>query len=194
MKYISTFLALFLMLGIATQNLYAASPAWKIDAGHSNVYFSIKHIYSRTHGSFDKFTGKISFDPDKLQESSFSFTIQVDSINTNLGKRDKHLLSPDFFDAKSHPEITFMSTAITAAGENKFDVAGKLKVKGVTHDIVLPLVFSGPQDHPMQKGKKVAGFNGEMTFDRLALAIGSGKFLAAVGKDVDVLVTLEVMQ
>jgi polyisoprenoid-binding protein YceI len=193
MKYISTILTFFLVLGLSFQNLYAAAPTWKIDEGHSNIYFSVKHIYSKIHGSFDKFSSKISFAPDNLKESSISFTIKVKSINTNNGKRDKHLLSPDFFDAKSHPEITFQSTAITSSGNNTFDVAGKLGVKGKSYDIVLPLVFEGTQEHPMQKGHTVAGFNGKLKLDRIALDVGSGKFLGVVGKDVDVLVTLEAL-
>lgn len=76
-----------------------------------------------------------------------------------------------------------------------YEVAGKLTIKDQIYDLTLPLSLTGVKDHPSQKGKEVAGFNGEITLDRLAYKVGNGKFFdgGIIGKDVDVLVTLEVL-
>ena len=76
-----------------------------------------------------------------------------------------------------------------------YQVAGKLAIMGKTHDLVLPLTLAGVKDHPTTPGKEVAGFNGRLTVDRLALGVGDGKFykMGLLGKDVDVLVTLELL-
>ncbi|WP_163337360.1 YceI family protein [Desulfopila sp. IMCC35008] len=178
----------------ATQS-QAGARAWDIDKAHSNFYFSVDHIFSKVHGFFGDYSGEVHFDPKNLAESKMVFEIDVKSINTAIAKRDKHLLSADFFDAAKHPKLVFTSNKILSSGENTFDVHGVFTVKGKKYDLVLPLTLEGIKDHPMEKGKEVAGFNGKITIDRLAYGIGSGKFFeyGVVGKDVEILVTLEVL-
>ena len=175
---------------------YSASDSWELDKGHSNVYFSIDHIYAKVNGHFNDFSTDIVFNPEDLSKSSFTFTIKVDSIDTNIAKRDKHLLSTDFFDAGKHSMMTFTSTSVTAGDGGLYNVKGKLNVKGKDYDLTLPLVLAGIKDHPAVSGKEVAGFNGKIVVDRLAYGIGSGKFykMGVVGKDVEVFVSLEVIR
>ncbi len=119
----------------------------------------------------------------------------MDSIDTGIKQRDDHLRSADFFASSDHPLITFTSKAVTAAGEGVYQVAGTLTVKGKSRDLVLPLTFAGVKDHPATPGKQVAGFNGRLSVDRLALGVGDGKFykMGLLGKEVEVLVTLELL-
>ncbi|NNK93705.1 MAG: polyisoprenoid-binding protein [Desulfobacterales bacterium] len=184
-----------LIVFLAGQSAHSAARSWDLDKAHSNIYFSIEHIFSKVRGHFDDFKLEVNFEPQNLQESRFAFEIKVDSIDTNIGKRDKHLKSADFFDAGKYPLISFASEKITDAGNGVYEVAGKLTIKDQTYDLTLPLSLAGVKDHPSQKGKEVAGFNGEITIDRLAYKVGNGKFFdgGIIGKDVDVLVTLEVL-
>ena len=185
-------LALLLLFG---QNASAAARAWELDTDHSNVYFSIEHIYAKVQGRFAAIAATVHFDPANLKESRFDFEIKVDSIDTGIKQRDDHLRSADFFASSDHPLITFTSNAVTAAGEGVYQVAGTLTVKGKSRDLVLPLTLAGVKDHPTTPGKQVAGFNGRLSVDRLALGVGDGKFykMGLLGKDVDVLVTLELL-
>lgn len=175
---------------------HSASESWELDKAHSNVYFSIDHIFSKVRGHFNDFSTDIVFNPEDLSKSSFAFTIKVASIDTNISKRDKHLLSADFFDEKTYSTMTFTSTGVTAGEDGLYNVAGTLTVKGKDYDLILPLVLAGVKDHPAVPGKEVAGFNGKVVVDRLALGVGTGKFytMGVVGKDVEVFVTLEVMR
>lgn len=175
---------------------HGANDSWELDKAHSNIFFSVDHIFSKVNGHFNDFSTEVVFDPKDLSGSSFAFTIKVASIDTNMSKRDKHLKSNDFFDAGKYPAMVFTSTAVTAGDDGLYNVEGTLTVKGQSYNVTLPLVYAGMKDHPAIRGKEVAGFNGKIVIDRLAFAIGSGKFykMGVVGKDVEVFVSLEVVR
>lgn len=187
------FLVLLLILSSSTS--FGAARTWKLDKAHSNIYFGVDHIFSKVNGMFNDFTLEVAFDPGNLAESTFVFEIQVDSIDTGIPKRDKHLQSADFFDAGKYPQMRFESTKITEQSDSVYNVTGTLTIKGNTYDLTLPLKLAGIADHPAKKGTEVAGFNGTISIDRLAHGVGSGKFhqMGVVGKDVDIFVTLEVL-
>lgn len=194
MKRIVVF-ALLLTLFAGVQNGFAKATAWELDEPHAYVYFTVEHIFSKVRGHFEDFSAEIYFDPDNLTESSFFFEIEVDSINTYWGKRDRHLRSADFFDEDEYPTITFKSNKITAAGESTYNVDGTLTIKGKEYPFTLPLTLAGVGDHPMVEGAKVVGFNGQLTLDRLQYGVGNGKYydMGVVGKDVELLVTFEAL-
>ena len=185
----------FLLSLIVVSSAFSAARSWELDTAHSNVYFSIDHIFSKVNGHFNDFKTEIKFDPEDLAGSMFNFEIKTESIDTNIAKRDKHLQSADFFDAGQFPLMTFTSTQISDAGDGMYNVAGTLSVKGKEYDLTLPLKLEGVKEHPAKKGTDVAGFNGRLTIDRLAHGVGNGKFyeMGVVGKDVDVLVSLELL-
>jgi polyisoprenoid-binding protein YceI len=190
---ISVLLSLILIL--STSLVFGAARSWEVDKAHSAIYFSVDHIFSKTRGHFNEFDIKTNFAPAQLDQSSFVFTIKVDSIDTNITKRDKHLLSADFFDSGKFPQMTFTSTKITDQGDGLYNVVGTLTVKDKDYDLTLPLKLVGVAEHPAKKGTDVAGFNGTVMLDRLAHGVGTGKFyeMGVVGKDVEVLVTLELL-
>ncbi len=190
-----TLLLLILFVGIfTTHNVYAKAPEWQLDKGHSAIYFTVDHVFSKVLGHFNEFDVRAYFSPNDLKQSSFAFTIKVDSIDTNIGKRDKHLLSGDFFDASSFPTITFESNDIMENGKGQYSVNGTLTIKGKKHPFTLPLTLAGIGDHPAKKGSVVAGLIGTKTVNRLNLGVGNGKFLkmGVVGKDVDINVSIEI--
>jgi polyisoprenoid-binding protein YceI len=195
MKKLSVvYLALFFFI-VSAQPVLAAARNWELDKAHTNFYFAVDHIYSKIRGHFNEYSGEVKFDPNNLAESRFSFKIETASIDTSIVKRDKHLQSADFFDADKYPLMTFESTKITAAGNGLYEVLGKFTVKGVEHELLLPLTLAGIKDHPAVKGKEVVGFNGKVTIDRLAYKVGDGKFfnLGLIGKDVEILVSIEAL-
>lgn len=185
-----------LLLAIAITVAPAAAYEWEIDPAHSAIMFEIKHIYSVTRGQFTDFSGSVSFDPKSPEKSACEFVVQVDSINTRISKRDNHLRSGDFFAADDYPEMVFRSTKVTPAGEGQYVLEGKMTVRDVTRDMRLQFVFLGEKEHPLQKGKMVGGFETRFRIDRLAFNVGGGKFyeMGVVDKDVDVLISLEMLR
>jgi polyisoprenoid-binding protein YceI len=174
-------------------NSHAAPSTWAIDPAHSGFYFSINHIYSKTNGFFEKYDGTIQFDPQNLDASRFAFTVKVKSVNTNNGKRDGHLQSNEFFDAKRFPDMTFESKSISHIRDNDYRVRGMLTIKDVTKEVDIPFTYFGFKQHPFNPKQDVAGFEARLAIDRLEYNVGNGKFydMGVVGKTVDVFITIE---
>ncbi len=172
---------------------YASAPEWKVDQAHSGIYFRIAHIYSSVKGFFPDYEGSIAFDPSNLDESRFAFKVKVKSVDTNNSKRDGHLLSNEFFDAKKFPEMSFESQKIKHLGASNYEVIGKMTVKDVSKTITLPFIYFGFKQHPLNPKLDVAGFEARLNIDRLAYNVGTGKYfdLGVIGKEVDVLISLE---
>ena len=177
-------------------NAYAAAPEWNLDFDHTGFYFSIDHIYSTVRGHFDKYEGTVVFSPDDLANSRFDFEVEVDSVNTNNSKRDRHLNSADFFDSRKFPTMTFKSRAVKHVEGNQYTVDGTLTIKDVSKELSVPFTYFGKQDFPFDKKQEVAGFEARMTLDRLAYNVGSGKYvkMGVVGQEVEVLISMEVLR
>jgi polyisoprenoid-binding protein YceI len=174
----------------------AKTESWDIDKIHSNIYFDIRHIYATVRGFFGDFSGSIIHDTENPENSRVEFEVNVDSINTNIPKRDEHLRSDAFFAAKTYPKMTFKSTHVKKIEGNRYLMEGDLTIKGTTRKIAVPFTYYGMRENPMQKGTMVAGLEAEFTIDRLDYGVGDGKFfkMGAIGKDVHIVVTLEVLK
>src|SRR5262245_38023276 len=121
----------------------AAPEGYTIDPAHSNVAFSIRHLFSKVPGQFNKFEGKMTVDRDDWTKSSVQVTIDAASINTNEPARDKHLRSDAFFDVAKNPKITFQSTSVKQTAPDKLQVAGNLTIRGVTKPVTLDVDVLG---------------------------------------------------
>lgn len=187
----------FLLLFVIGMPLQVMAQQWEVDPVHTNFYFDVKHnTFSTVRGQFMDFTGDVFFDPENPGQSRFDFVIQVDSIDTKVGKRDTHLRSPDFFDVARYPTITFKTTKVSKAADNKFIVEGQLTIKDVTRDLALEFVYHGQRENPLKKDETVAGLDTDLTIDRLEYHVGDGKFyeMGVVDKYINILFTLELLR
>ncbi|MDX1776316.1 MAG: YceI family protein [Desulfobulbales bacterium] len=185
----------FLLFFVASP-FQAAAGQWQLDTVHTNFYFDVKHTYATVRGQFKEFSGDVYFNPENVDNNRFDFVIKVDSVDTGVGKRDMHLRSPDFFDAVKYPLITFKSTRISRTADNKYSVAGTLTIKDVSRDVTLEFIYHGQKENPLKPGEIVAGLDTRLTIDRLEYHVGGGKFynMGVVAKDVDILLTLELLR
>lgn len=118
------------------------SGSFAVDPMHSKVGFEIPHlVISTVEGHFKDFEGKIEL-ADKFEKSSVKATVEINSIDTGVSKRDDHLKSPDFFDAAKFPKMTFASTEIKGTPDN-FKMTGDLTMKGVTKKVTFDGKFLG---------------------------------------------------
>src|SRR3954465_104113 len=98
-----------------------ATTKWVLDPMHSEVQFKVKHlVISTVSGFFKSFEGELDTESDDFTDAKVSFSLDVNSIDTNQTQRDEHLKSPEFFDAATHPKITFQSTSIKSTGEDEY--------------------------------------------------------------------------
>ena len=108
---------------------------YNVDPAHSNVGFEVRHMGIATvRGAFRKFQGTIDATGDApvLQGA-----VEVASIDSGDPQRDAHLASPEFFDAESHPEITFSSAAGNPSDGGQVRLTGDITMKGITRPIEL---------------------------------------------------------
>lgn len=120
----------------------ASASIWTVDPDHSNLGFRIQHfMISYVNGNFRKYTGTFALNDKDTTQSKVEFTIDANSINTNVEKRDQHLRSADFFDVAQFPTITFVSRKVAQVGPDKMHVTGDLTLRGVTREVTL--IFEG---------------------------------------------------
>ena len=81
--------------------LAQSAQSYKVDPLHSKVTFEVAHlVISTVNGEFKKFEGNFKFNPDNFSQSQLDASVETNSIDTAVQKRDDHLKSPDFFDTK----------------------------------------------------------------------------------------------
>jgi len=167
--------------------LYAGT--YNVDRGHSTLGFKIKHLtITNVTGNFDKFSGSIEFDEKTQTVTSLTGAINVNSINTDNVKRDKHLLKDDFFDTKMYPNASFKLSSI------KDDIAyGTLTIKGITKEVKFDYTFNGAVTGP--KGTKKIGIELEGKINRKDFGLSWNKTLdtggAVLGEKVKLLIEIE---
>lgn len=196
----SRFKSVLILCALAALSLapaLAAPEMYKVDPNHSQVGFSIKHLVSRVQGHFNTFGSEITYDPENISASKVSAEIDTASIDTGQPNRDKHLKSPDFFNADKNPKITFTSTSVSGT-KDQMKVAGNLTMNGVTKPITLDVKFLGSAADPMgPAGGRRAGFEGKTTLNRKDFNIVWNKTLDAggvlLGDDVDVTLLVEAV-
>jgi polyisoprenoid-binding protein YceI len=149
--------------------------------------FKISHLgLSWIHGRFNEVSGNFTIDKDDASKGAFELTLKAESIDTNNKKRDDHLRSPDFFNVKQFPTITFKSTMVKPA-EGGFEVTGDLTMHGETKPITFTL--KGGKEAEFPKGVQRTGFSTELTLKRSEFGIN--KFAGALGEEVQIAVSFE---
>jgi polyisoprenoid-binding protein YceI len=129
---------------------------WAIDTTHTEVQFKVKHLVIATvTGSFKKFSGSIESESDDFDGAEATFSLDVNSIDTNQSDRDAHLKSPDFFAAEQYPTADFSGTLKKVSG-NDYKLIGDLTLRGTTKQVELAVEFGGIMVDPW--GNTKAGF------------------------------------
>lgn len=186
------FLSVLALFAAGSVSQPAAAATWEIDTTHSELSFKIRHLFSKTGGEFEKWSGTLQFDPENLSKGSVELTIDAATINTDNDKRDQHLRSDDFFDVDQYPEITFTSTRIAEEGD-QWMLYGDLSMHGVTQEVAIPFEFHGAGPDPW--GGTRAGFSGELTLDRKDYGIEWNQALdqggMVLGNDVHIDIEIE---
>lgn len=123
----------------------ATKTMWKVDPTHSEVQFKVKHLVITTvTGYFKKFGGSVkSPGPREFDGAEVEFTVNTDSIDTNVNDRDNHLRSEEFFSSQKHPKMQFREGKMKKTGDDKFVINGKLTIREHTQLIELTAELGG---------------------------------------------------
>ena len=161
---------------------------WQFDPAHSQIQFSVKHMgISTVRGTFQAFTGEI--DEQNGQVKSVTVDIDMTSLTTANEQRDGHLKSPDFFNTKQFPSITFKSKECRKSGEG-FDLVGDMTLLGKTMPVTAKLTHIGEGDRGERMGYR-SGVEATFTFKRSDFGMNYGIKGDALGDEVMVVVALE---
>jgi polyisoprenoid-binding protein YceI len=162
---------------------------WNIDAAHSGINFSIRHlVVSKVRGRFGKYSGSLNLDDQDLTRSSVEAIIDVSSIDTGTPQRDDHLRSADFFDVAQFPELRFRSKRFEKLSDDRYRVTGDLTIRDVTREVSLDVEYGGHAKDPW--GNERVGFVAKTHIDRKEFGLGWNQVLEAggvlVGERVDI--------
>lgn len=175
----------------------ALPPAdYDFDVAHSKIGFTVKHaMVSTAHGAFKKFTGAVHIDETDLTKTVVNLDIETDSIDTADAKRDTHLKSPEFFDTKKFPKMTFKSKTVERSGDG-YKVIGDLTIKDVTKPVTLTLDALSPEVKDpwggLRRGTHAAGTLNRTDFGlkwNAALEAGGVMVSEEVKLDIDIELT-----
>ncbi len=153
---------------------------WTIDPAHSQIQFKVRHMMiSTVTGTFDKFRSEVVMTGEDLSSAKVFFEAETASVHTGSTDRDTHLRSADFFDAETHPTITFNATSLENSGGNEWKVTGDLTIRGTTKPISLDMEWSGVNKDPW--GNMKAGLNIRGRFNRKDFGLNWNAALEAGG-------------
>jgi len=161
-----------------------ADTTWTVDPAHSKLGFSITHMMvSDVEGTFKSFTATVTASKDDFSDAVVNLSADVASVSTDNDARDKHIKTPDFFDAEKYPKMTFKSTSFKKTGDKTYKVTGDLTLKGITKSVTLDATYRGTYTNQMNK-KTVAGFKVTGTVKRKDFNIGANFPSAALSDEV----------
>lgn len=132
----------------------------------SRIGFSYKQMGVAMDGRFARADIALAFDPARPEAGRASIDIDLASIDTGSAEANAEVVGKAWFDAARHPRASFRSSAVKALGNNRYEAAGTLTIKGRSRDVVAPFSFS-----PQANG---AAFDGSFVIRRADFAIGEG--------------------
>jgi polyisoprenoid-binding protein YceI len=174
-----------------------SASTWDIDPVHSSLGFTVRHlVISKVHGRFARWAGSLVLDDEQPGRSRAEMRAETASIDTHEPQRDAHLRSADFFDSDRYPVMTFTSTHIEKAGEQRYQVTGDLTIAGVTRPVRLDVEALGRTRDPW--GGERAGFSAHTTIDRRDFGLVWNQALetggVVVGEKVEIAIEVEAIK
>ena len=180
--------ALTALLAFALPVAAHAADTYAIDKVHSAVIFKAHHLGAAwVYGMFTDVSGSLVYDAANPAASSVDLTIKTDSLTTHDGQRDTHLKSPDFFNSKQFPKITFKSKSVTKVDDKTMNVTGDLTMHGVTKPVTAKVTHTGSGKDPT--GAQIIGFETAFTVKRSDYGITY--WIPQIDDEVPLIISLE---
>ena len=152
----------------------------RVQTDKSTLAFAYKQMGVPMEGKFRQFAARIAFDPAKISTAQAQIEVSLASIDTGFSEGDDEVLGKQWFNAKVYPLAQFVSTGVKALGDNRYEVSGKLTLKGKAQEVSAPFAF---------RPEGATGvFDGAFTLKRLDYAIGEGAWadVSAVANEIQI--------
>ncbi|MFD6996857.1 YceI family protein [Streptomyces mirabilis] len=126
---------------------------YTIDPVHSTIGHSVRHaMITNVRAEFTAFEGLLKLDGRRPTRSEAYLSVQTGSLETGSPERDAHVTGPDFLDSASFPLMSFRSTEVRDAGDDRFRMAGHLRIK----DLELRTAEGHPMTHTAENRTDIA--------------------------------------
>lgn len=155
-----------LALALATAFSTQAAEYTQVQADKSAINFVYKQMGVAVDGKFKKFSSQLNFDPAKPAAAKATFDVELASVDTGAPEGDEEVAGKPWFNTKAFPSARFVSSSVKALGGNRYEVTGKLTIKGQTQDVIVPATFTGQGNSGI--------FEGNLTIRRGDFSIGEG--------------------
>ncbi len=141
-----------LALGLTVPAVPALASQWDVDVGHSKLGFTV--IWSREpfSASFTSWKADIQFDPADLAHARADVDVKLDSEKSDEPDFDDGLKGALGFQVSQFPEAHFATTGFVHRSGDAYVATGRLTIKGITKDILLPFTLTGDATHVRMKG------------------------------------------
>lgn len=165
---------------LASLAALAAHAEQKLLPSQSEVSFVSKQMGVPVEGRFKKFDAQLAFDPAKPETAKLAFTVDIASATLGSPEPDAELPKAPWFNTSKFPQATFQSSAVKGLGGGKFEVTGKLTIKGTVRDVTVPVALT--------QSAAITTASGQFTIKRLVFKIGEGEWsdTGMVADDVQV--------
>lgn len=170
--------------GLNTAQAQTSAPAQKLVAAQSDIAFVSKQLGVPVEGHFKKFEATLNINPAKPETSQMSLVVDTGSASLGVPETDAELPKPNWFNVPKFPQATFQSSAVKNLGVGKWEVTGKLAIKGNSRDVVVPVQVSQTGAAP----NLLTVAQGNLVIKRLAFKIGENEWAdtSMVADDVQV--------
>lgn len=175
-------------LSLTAQAVWAqntpANPAQKIVAAQSDIVFVSKQLGVPVEGHFKKFEASLNLNAAKPEASQMSLVVDTGSASLGVPETDAELPKPQWFHVAKFPQATFQSSGVKNLGAGKWEVTGKLAIKGNSREVVVPVQVTQSGAAP----KLLTVAQGNLVIKRLAFKIGENEWAdtSMVADDVQV--------
>ncbi len=171
---------IFLLASLIATSAVQAVEYNEVQPRQSSIGFQYQQMGVAMDGKFRRFNSQLSFDPAQPAKAKASLDVELASIDTGSSEADAEVSGKPWLHTKAFPTAQFASTNVKALGGNRYEVAGKLTIKGRTQDVVIPATFSAQG--------KTGVFEGGFILRRGDYSIGEGAWskFDIVANDVNV--------
>jgi len=179
---------------VAATHAQAEPREFKIDDEHFSVGFLVGHVgFQSQLGMFLEAGGQFVWDEDANELHSGEVVIQADSVFTNHDRRDRHVRSGDFLNARRHPEIRFEATAWEPADADSGILHGDLSLLGQTHPVALDVTINRRAEYPFGHEQYTVGMSARTVIQRSQWGMTYALDGDLVGDDVQLILEFEAI-
>jgi len=180
------------LLLLAAPAIAGPQDAWTIDPRASSLTFTASQVGAFVNGRFPSWTGEIVLDPAALAAARIDIRIAMPPVTTNNRDVDSLMKGPNFLDVLKFPEARFVASSVVARGGERYEAQGKLTIRDVTRDTVLPFTLAIADD-PAQPGRLRATARGRLNLKRLDFGVGQNEWAGTGQVANEVTVDLSVV-